>query len=464
MSQTNLVTIRNKSNLFKKSKSQNTLDELDTEHKIQTLDELNPGDHIVISVDLQNKKYCHAILESSNAEKRIINIIYYDDSESQCSLDEFSILVDKPACKKNGVKSNTLSIDLSQIGVYKVEYDQSKETCLPPEETLEKARKFIGEIKYNIFVNNDEHFSIYCKTGKAAKLFIINPNDIRAKNIIGKELSDKIVSNLAQQGGQILLVNTAKHIATKFPRTAITAVFPAAAEAAGSVIGVGIEGISMGYDIYQKHKEFKEGKVTEMKFKKYIARRVTRGTMGVAGGITGGIIGQMVIPIPVVGAVLGSLVGGIIGAAAGHGEGILIGELVELIDDKINEKKTNEVNNNYIQETKYSSLEKLVFKFDKDILKPENYAHLSDVSIGIKNDELNILVNDGKILENASEKINDEDYEIYVLDDSNEVVTNLNLENSIDENGAINNRKSIDAYSADQLPSNLNVFFKIIDI
>lgn len=42
-----------------------------------------------------------------------------------------------------------------------------------------------------------------------------------------------------------------------------------------------------------------------MKFKKYIARRVTRGTMSVTGGIAGGILGQMVIPIPVVGAVVG---------------------------------------------------------------------------------------------------------------------------------------------------------------
>lgn len=44
------------------------------------------------------------------------------------------------------------------------------------------------------------------------------------------------------------------------------------------------------------------------------------------------------IPIPVVGAVVGSLVGGIVGAAAGQGEGILIGELVEVIDNKMKEK------------------------------------------------------------------------------------------------------------------------------
>lgn len=94
--------------------------------------------------------------------------------------------------------------------------------------------------------------------------------------------------NLAQEGGQILLVNTAKHIATKFPRSALSAGLPAAAEVAGGLIGVAVEGFSTTYDIYQKNKERKEGKLSDIKFKKYVARRVTRGTMGVAGGVAGG--------------------------------------------------------------------------------------------------------------------------------------------------------------------------------
>ena len=52
----------------------------------------------------------------------------------------------------------------------------------------------------------------------------------------------------------MLLVSTAKQIATKFPRSAIAAGAPVAAEAAGSLLGAGIEGVSMSYDIYKKHK------------------------------------------------------------------------------------------------------------------------------------------------------------------------------------------------------------------
>ena len=215
-------------------------------------------------------------------------------------------------CRTNGVKKSTLLIDLAKVEIYKVNYDPIKEPCLTAQETVEKARQFVGKQKYNIFINNDEHFAIYCKTGKAAKLFVIDPADLtvytsfrankklnkdkmnkifflkKAKKIIGRDISDKIVVNLAQEGGQILLVNTAKHIATKFPRSALSAGLPAAAEVAGGMIGVAVEGFSTTYDIYQKHKEKKEGKLSSIKFKKYVARRVTRGTMGVAGGVAGG--------------------------------------------------------------------------------------------------------------------------------------------------------------------------------
>ena len=128
-----------------------------------------------------------------------------------------------------------------------------------------------------------------------------------AQKIIGKSIPSKIVDNLAQEGGQVLLVSTAKQIATKFPRSAAAAAAPAAAEAIGGALGAGIEGISTTYDIYKKRKELKDGKINDIKFKKYVAKRVTRGVNSVAGGVAGSIIGQMVIPVPVVGAVVGGI-------------------------------------------------------------------------------------------------------------------------------------------------------------
>ena len=209
---------------------------------------------------------------------------------------------------------------------------------------------------------------------------------------------------------------------------------------------------------------------------------MTRGVNSVAGGVAGGIIGQMVIPIPVVGAVVGGIVGGIVGAAVGQGEGILLGELVEVIDTKIKDKKAKTSsdkaetlpdlisNQTEVQlgELKEKSLEekeddvskrfhvidKLVFKYDKDLLKGQNFVHLE-----IKNKTPEDLIING-----ANTKINDDDYEIYVLNDTNEILTELNnIEDSVNESGHINKRASIEAFSADKLPPNINVFFKILE-
>lgn len=123
----------------------------------------------------------------------------------------------------------------------------------------------------------------------------------------------------------------------------------------------------------------------------------------------------------------------------------------------------------------YSVIDKLVFKFDKDILKPAKWAYLSDVKIEMKAEtelpkidptEINLLRSasrqDGAmVLENANKLIDDNDYEIYILEGSNEVITKLNVGSSFEKSGTISNRRSIENYSADILPSELNVFFKI---
>jgi hypothetical protein len=195
------VQIRSKTSLNKLFKSTNTLDELDTESKISSLSEVAPADHIVISVDA--KKYCHAIVDSVDVEKDVVAVIYFDDTETQCSLDAYMLnemcvrfdecktSTDKQRidCRKHGVKKSSLLIDLTQVEIYTIRYE---EPIVSAEKTLEKANKYVGHEKYNVFINNDEHFAIYCKTGKAAKLFIIDPKEISATKIIGKSLPDKV--------------------------------------------------------------------------------------------------------------------------------------------------------------------------------------------------------------------------------------------------------------------------------
>ena len=85
---------------------------------------------------------------------------------------------------------------------------------MEPEETVKRAKEHIGTDKYNVFVNTDEHFAIYCKTGKAGKLFVIDPNDVDIKNVLGGSVFDKIKGSLTMTGANVLLVSTARHISS----------------------------------------------------------------------------------------------------------------------------------------------------------------------------------------------------------------------------------------------------------
>lgn len=94
----------------------------------------------------------------------------------------------------------------------------------------------------------------------------------------------------------------------------------------------------------------------------------------------------MVIPIPVVGAVVGSLVGGIVGAAAGQGEGILIAELVEVIDNKIKEKKAAKLK----KESSKESLDVKDIESKESLV--ERKSDLVDASLNEQNETVRILL------------------------------------------------------------------------
>jgi hypothetical protein len=47
-------------------------------------------------------------------------------------------------------------------------YNYAEEDCLPAEQVLQRATSWVGKkIKYDLLMNNCEHFARWCKTGKA---------------------------------------------------------------------------------------------------------------------------------------------------------------------------------------------------------------------------------------------------------------------------------------------------------
>ena len=145
-----------------------------------------------------------------------------------------------------------------------------------------------------------------------------------------------------------------------------------------------------------------------------------------------------------------------IGAGAGQIQGLLLGQLVEVIDEKVNMKRSasqealiekkqdyEHINHNY------HVIHHLVIRFKKDILKAENFEHLN---------QTNNLLPD-TLLKNANEKINEQDYDIYLI--TGESMEAVNDEIVGLEQSKITNRNSIEEFSASQLPENLNIYFKM---
>ncbi len=224
----NAVEFRNKKSF---TKSEN--DEKMNETKIISLKELTIGDHLVLIACKNPTKYLHSILTNIEYELCLIEIIFYENGT-----EVIKDFVEENFTERNiGIKKTKIFANFQELDIFRLEYDPFK--CVTVKETIQNAEKFLGQIKYNIFVNNDEHFCIFSKTGKLGKLFVLRP-DLTKEVVLGKtfnNLSSACITNLATQGGQIMLVNTAKHVATSFPRSAVGTVLPEVTSAACSGIG-----------------------------------------------------------------------------------------------------------------------------------------------------------------------------------------------------------------------------------
>ena len=200
----------------------------ENEVKISSVDELSIADHIVIAFN--DKNYCHCIVTNVNSKTNTIEIVYYDDGKVECDIEraiEFGIEEKEKKDETNkateecaripGVKKTDLLFDKDKFEIFKVIYTEEVK-CLSVSQTIAKVNELVGESKYNVFENNDEHFANYCKTGKAGKLFVLDPQDVDPNEVFGGNIAKKLTSNLAQQGTNVILVNTATHIATRFPR------------------------------------------------------------------------------------------------------------------------------------------------------------------------------------------------------------------------------------------------------
>ena len=381
------------------------------EKKVESFDEIHTGDHLVIVFNQVD--YFHFILvgmlEILDDESSILEIIFYNNEKLSSNIQE---LLTKITCSNNDIEEKLKNPPIVQrlkiffdkncsFEIYKVVYTNIDDDCLNVLETIDKASKLVGETKYNVFENNDEHFAHYCKTGKAGKLLLIDTSEVEAKELFGSGIYDKMKHTITRTGRNIVLFKVAQTIATSFPRNIIAANLPLILKKGTPLIGYTLEGLEITNAFYNKYKETKEGKLTGLKFKKFILKRLGKTAVGIAGGIVGGGLGQIWIPVPVVGAMVGGFVGSLIGSCVGYYQGILIGEVVENVDYRLHDLLKN--------------------------LSIENVNNVDDNVLNVDDDCEYVIVNkDDCIVDKKEENstINHEDYDIYLLENSKETSSN----------------------------------------
>ena len=121
--------------------------------RVYNFSQLHKGDHIAIE-RFDGVYSHHAIVEDVETENDTINVIEYSFCVKENLQD-----VNKPwSPEKAKVMRGKYRL---KDGLFLIKHKK----CLPADTVVLRARRRLGERKYNLLHNNCEHFALWCKTG-----------------------------------------------------------------------------------------------------------------------------------------------------------------------------------------------------------------------------------------------------------------------------------------------------------
>ena len=217
-------------------------------------------------------------------------------------------------------------IDLrKQLGdLYRIEY--RPRTFYSGDVVIERGRSRLGEVQYNVFDNNCEHFALWCKTGVGKSeqvetlcaslkrighksLAVMGGNTMR--HLIGRAISAvppkrwmiKMMPSWNQMSSK---VNTGTELVRKHACCSVVT------GAVAFTVVMGIEVYSLYRDLTKVLAQRREGDISEQVFVNIVVKRACRSIGGVVGATTG-----TIVPIPVIGTLIGCTLGSLIGEGVG---------------------------------------------------------------------------------------------------------------------------------------------------
>ena len=181
------------------------------------------------------------------------------------------------------------SLDEERGDVYVVQYNDDE--CLPADEVVKKAYRWLNARGYNMLINNCECMATACKTGKS--------KTEQVRNLL--KLTGKEVGRQAAKGGVAFAARVGTVVLIGTPM----AVF-------GGVLEVGLA----AFEIYQAEKQHNEGNLTKKRRDAFIGKKVATAGANIGGGVAGMVIGSIFGPA---GTIVGGIVGGLVGRLATWG-------------------------------------------------------------------------------------------------------------------------------------------------
>ena len=136
----------------------------DSKCRVRHISQVKPGDHIVLrpkKSGLVDKMIMghHAIVKHVDEQEQTLTIIHYYSHVFEKNLIAVRL---HPQVLVSGMVIESIICLNGDYNIYKVKHASFGEDT---ETILQRAQSRIGEQEFNFFLNNDEHFAYFCKTG-----------------------------------------------------------------------------------------------------------------------------------------------------------------------------------------------------------------------------------------------------------------------------------------------------------
>jgi hypothetical protein len=259
--------------------------------KITSLDQLKKGDHIMEESLLG---YWHHFI----VEKVCTNFAWRIHKTGDPQTGKYSLAAGDLTSKAEVIRDKFV-LEAGMV-VYRVDYPRMKDAVdgegrvFHRDKVVRRARRRMGERKYNAMTSNCEHFCTECKTGKriSYQVYDFLWSILRLIFIIFNGIF----------WGLLFIIGSSTGFVAQTTILLLSHTF-------ALLMGLMQDVFSIAFLVFSADRAKHRGHVTAQDAERFKAKRVTPVVLGFVGYIMGALFGYYHVPLPLVGSLVGAFVG-----------------------------------------------------------------------------------------------------------------------------------------------------------